>query len=231
MIYVTGDTHGIHDVYKIWGFKMEETDYLIICGDFGFIWDGGVREEIYLNRLDSLEGTVLFVDGNHENFPLIYSYPVEEWNGGLVHKIRPSVLHLMRGQIYTIENKKIFVMGGGTSIDKMWRTEGISWWAEEMPSKEEYEIALDNLEKAEWKVDYVCTHAAPAVTHDVVLSSSYYKPQDELTKFLQTVDDRLSYKQWFFGHYHDDRQIDVKHRLLYQDIIPIEGETNELPAE
>ena len=49
--------------------------------------------------------------GNHENFTRLYNYPIEEWHGGKVHKIRDSVLHLMRGEIFDIDNKKAFIFG------------------------------------------------------------------------------------------------------------------------
>ena len=43
MIYVTGDTHGGIDVKKLLDPQLEKKigkdDYLIICGDFGFIWN------------------------------------------------------------------------------------------------------------------------------------------------------------------------------------------------
>ena len=61
--------------------------------------------------------TTLFVDGNHENFERLYRYPVEEWHGGKIHKIRDSVIHLMRGETYDIDNKKFFVFGGAKSHD------------------------------------------------------------------------------------------------------------------
>lgn len=46
----------------------------------------------------------LFVDGNHDCHPRLADYPVKEWNGGLVHEIRPHVLHLMRGQVFNIND-------------------------------------------------------------------------------------------------------------------------------
>ena len=61
--------------------------------------------------------TTLFVDGKHENFTRLYNYPVEEWYGGKVHKIRDSVLHLMRGEICNIDNKNFFTFGGAKSHD------------------------------------------------------------------------------------------------------------------
>lgn len=69
-----------------------------------------------------------------------------EWNGGKVHQIRPSVLHLMRSQVFTIDGVKFFTMGGAFSHDKQFRKEGVSWWSQELPSCEEYEEAERNLE-------------------------------------------------------------------------------------
>ena len=103
MIYITGNTHG--DINR---FKTEQTkkftseDYLIICGDFGFIWNGGKKEEKQLEILSQKPYTILFVDGTHENFNLLNAYPTKRWNQGTVHEIRPNILHLMRGEIFGI---------------------------------------------------------------------------------------------------------------------------------
>lgn len=43
--------------------------------------------------------TILFADGNHEQFDALNSYSVDEWNGGKVHIIEPGIIHLMRGQV------------------------------------------------------------------------------------------------------------------------------------
>jgi hypothetical protein len=59
----------------------------------------------------------LFVSDNHENCDLLASFPVSEWNGGKVQFIKPSVIHLMRGQVFTIDSRKFFTMGGATSHD------------------------------------------------------------------------------------------------------------------
>lgn len=130
---------------------------MIICGDFGGVWDrdaSGKKETWWLDWLENRPFTTLFVDGNHENFDRLYSYPVEMWNGGKVHKIRPSVIHLMRGQVYRIDGKKIFSFGGARShdisggilepedpdyaqkkkqLDQGWepyRINHVSWWAQ-----------------------------------------------------------------------------------------------------
>lgn len=132
MIYVTGDTHGeigrfINEKEPIYR-TLTEKDTLIICGDFGFVWYEADKkdrwQEAYLETLSKLPFQTLFVDGNHENFNALNDYPVEMWNGGKVHIIKknafgePKVIHLMRGQIFLIDGKKIFTFGGGNSIDK-----------------------------------------------------------------------------------------------------------------
>lgn len=239
MIYITGDLHGEIDMWKLRTeiFKQRfstctKDDYLIICGDFGVIWNNrkkDKKEKEQLDFLESLPFTVLFVDGNHDNIPKLNSFPVKKWNGGKVHEIRPTILHLMRGQIYTIEGHTFFTMGGATSIDKAWRVEGKSWWAEEVPSDEEFNEALDNLGKHNWTVDYVITHCAP----DSILEKLYsIKRPDKVTNFLEVVRQQLSFKKWFFGHYHDNLLIEDKFQLLYDNIIPYdEGVASEFKPD
>lgn len=93
--------------------NMTKSDYVIICGDFGGVWDGSRKERQTLDWLESLPFTVLFVSGNHENFDLLKVLPTEEWHGGKVQFIRPHVIHLLRGQVFEIEGYTFFTMGGG----------------------------------------------------------------------------------------------------------------------
>lgn len=124
MIYITGDCHSDFSKFETDKFPMQtemtKDDYVIICGDFGGIWsyeEESNQEKDWLKWVNDKNFTTLFVDGNHENFTRLYNYPVEEWHGGKVHKIRDSVLHLMRGEIFDIDNKKIFAFGGAQSHD------------------------------------------------------------------------------------------------------------------
>ena len=73
-----------------------------------------------LNRLDFLEHrpfTTLFAAGNHENYDALRAYPLEDWHGGKIRRIRPSVLLLERGQVFDVGGKRIFAMGGASSHD------------------------------------------------------------------------------------------------------------------
>lgn len=209
MILATGDLHAPIDIHKLSVSKfpeqkkMTKKDYLIVCGDFGAVWNNSKEELYWRSWLNDKNFTTLFLDGNHENHPLLNSYPEEDFCGGKVHKILPSVIHLMRGQVYNIDEKKIFIMGGAASHDKIHRVVGKSWWPEEMPSKEEYDEAIKNLERNQWKVDYVFSHCAPRSIQRQI--SDYYE-NDTLTQFLDIVKNDLKFEHWWFGHYHEDKQ-------------------------
>ena len=196
-----------------------------------------------LDWLDCKPFTTLFVDGNHENFDRLMDYLVEEWQGGKVHKIRPSVIHLMRGQVYEVEGKKIFTFGGASShdidggilklddpdfkkkkkaLDKGWkpyRINHLSWWKEELPSTEEMEEGRKNLQNCNNEVDFIVTHCASSSTA-ALLSHGLYKP-DFLTDYLEEIRQTVKFKKWFFGHYHDNRNVNAEEILLWEQIIRI----------
>jgi predicted phosphodiesterase len=219
---ITGDTHGEIDIGKLNTKKfleqkiMTKSDYLIICGDFGCIWSGDQRDEYWLKWLNEKPFTTLFVDGNHENFSILNTYPVVDFYGGKAHQVKPSVYHLMRGEVFEINGKKIFAMGGASSHDKEHRREGISWWPEEMPSDAEYNHALETLDKHNWCVDMVISHCAPDSMQKQV--ADWYE-HDKLTNFLQIVKHDLIYGGWYFGHYHVDKKLNGEGLAMYNEIV------------
>ena len=197
---------------------MTKNDMVIIAGDFGGVWFGDSRDDETLDWLERLPFTLAFVCGNHENYDALERYPVAEWHGGKVHRVRPHVLHLMRGQIFELESYRFFTMGGAKSHDTNHRINHISWWRQELPSDEEYIEALQNLERYNWQVDYIITHCAPT---SIALMGSRHNEADRLTDFLQEVRERAKYHYWLFGHYHDNRAIDEKHILLWEQIVRV----------
>ena len=160
MIYVTGDTHGEQE--RLLDMDYTDKDTLIVCGDFGFLFYGTQEEQAFLDRCaQTLPYTICFVDGNHENFDLLMRYPVEQWNGGQIHRIRRNIVHLMLGQVFEIEGKTFFTFGGGYSIDRSVRQQGVSWWPQELPTDAEYKLGVKTLEEHDMQVDYILTHTAP----------------------------------------------------------------------
>lgn len=257
--YITGDIHGdpfgrlsTHSFHEQKEFKgNQEDNTVILCGDFGIVWSylGETPEEKYmLDWLEKKNFTVCFVDGNHECHTRLDSYPIKEWNGGLVNEIRPHVLRLRRGEVFTIEGKKFFTMGGASSHDiqdgildindfkdydeftrtykrwskenRMFRVKNVSWWEEELPSEEEMQNGINNLEKHNWEVDFVISHCAPQQVASIFSHGLY--ESDILTMYFNGLLDRgLKFDRWLFGHYHDNRQIMSKFIMLYEQIIRI----------
>lgn len=251
MIYITGDTHASFKRFNTENFpeqkELTKDDYLIICGDFGGVWDTGCEskhDKWHLDWFEERNYTLLFVDGNHENFDRIYSYPIKEWHGGKVHEIRPHVLHLMRGQIFNIDGKKIFTFGGARSRDISgglldpedpgyktkkkrldreyitYRVKHLSWWEEEMPTEEEMEEGRNNLREHDYTVDYIITHCCSTSTQEELGCNEVYEP-NKLTDYFDFIKNNTNYKHWFFGHYHDDVNVNDKEILLYEQITRI----------
>lgn len=222
-IYITGDTHIPYNIDKLTTrrFKgqksLSKNDVVIICGDFGGLWDGKAHDEYWLNWLEKKNFTTLYVYGNHENFPLTEKYPVVDFMGGKAHKIRDSVFHLINGEIFEICGKRIFVMGGATSHDKEFRELNVSWWEEEVPSKKIMSYGINNLKKYDNKVDYIITHCAPSLVQRNI--SKRFK-SDILTDYLQYIYDNIDFKDWFCGHYHIDDKVD-RVNIMYDDVVEI----------
>lgn len=118
MIYVTGDIHGTIDIYKLVDFfslesqrkSLSKKDYVIICGDAGVVFYLKEDDQKTCDILSSLPVTVLYIDGNHENFDALEDYDIDTWHGGNVHFIRDDIIHLMRGQVFEIEGKTFLLL-------------------------------------------------------------------------------------------------------------------------
>ncbi|EPY2271283.1 metallophosphoesterase family protein [Clostridium sporogenes] len=229
MIYITGDTHFPNDIEKLNELNFPECknltkdDYVIICGDFGAIWNNSKQELYWRELLQNKPWTTLFIDGNHENFDLLYQFPVEEWHGGKVHKINNSIYHLMRGQVFNINGLKFWTMGGATSTDKENRIKNISWWEEEIPNSNEMTEGLDNLKKHNNEVDYILTHTcSSSILQDITEIYGFQpKPEENLNKYLKIIEEKFKFKKWYFGHFHEDIKIDEKHTMVFEKIYRI----------
>ena len=232
MIYVTGDTHRkIDNRFSEKPLtKLTEKDYLIILGDFGGVWYDDESDNLFLSYFEKQKYTTLFIDGNHENHKKLNDFPVEVWNNGKIHKIKNNIFHLMRGQIFNIDGYKIFTFGGAYSIDKNMRTEFIDWWKEEEGNYEEMNEAFDNLEKENNQVDFILTHAGPA--SKLKNFFNYFGmnfTSSSTEKFLDEINNKVKFKHWFCGHYHENVNLgwfskekdDGKITILYNKIINI----------
>ncbi|MCI8553360.1 MAG: hypothetical protein HFJ80_00235 [Clostridiales bacterium] len=223
MVYVTGDIHGDYSRFSSSGVRrLKKGDTLLVCGDFGFLWNGGHKEQQLLKKLGTRPYTIAFLDGRHENYSLLATYPVSEWNGGHVQVIAGSLLHLMRGEIYEIEGESFFTFGGGESADHEFRTEGVGWWEEEMPSVGEMTDGVAHLKARGFQVDYVLTHEPSGKASGYLGSGK--APLNGVRIYLDRLEESVTCKRWYFGCLHLDKTISNRHRAVFQEIVPVHSE-------
>ena len=229
-IFITGDKHG--SFIPFFGLhergEMKDTDILIIAGDAGYVWD-----DDYIYKVETLSqlfpGTVAFIDGNHENHDILDAMDVVTWHGGKAHIVGERVMHLMRGEIYSICGCNIFTFGGARSNDKDRRTEGESWWRQEEPDREEMEYGRRQLMENIDDIDYVITHESPLFARDHISRSKEvdddYLFPEVLEEWYELVSKGERFQRWYFGHMHEDRVITPKLRGVHNDILRIGEDT------
>lgn len=217
MIFITGDMHGDRSRFKeVKKAGIRKGDTLIVCGDFGFIWNGGRDEERLLKWIGSRRYHVLFVDGAHENHMLLKKYPVEEAFGGQVRRISGKLCELLRGEVFLIEGKKVFAFGGGNSLERYSRPEEEAFC---QPTAEEMDTAIKNLSRVGNQVDLVITHDAPAKIHQFIQIES----REELTNlqmFLEEISRSIKYRRWFFGKYHGNKPVPPYFNMVFTAVQP-----------
>lgn len=235
MIWLTGDTHGLRDINKLSIMReyvqgrRRKDNYLMICGDFGGVWDQATLEED-LKPYRDLPLMVLFCDGNHENFDLLDQYPTEIWNGGKIHVIADNIYHLQRGQIFNIEGKTFLVIGGADSRDKAKRLEYEQrigkkvWWQQEQICRADINKAIANLKRHGNRVDYMISHCASADVCEEMLSitgDERFRPTTS-EKFLREICTDKTYHigHKYCGHYHYDTAYENT-TFLYRRIIAL----------
>ena len=221
-LYVTGDKHARMSelINFINRFELNENDAIVVCGDMGLYFDDMEWTNSFLNYYENHYKTMIYwVPGNHENYNDIEKLPIDEND----YKIcSPHIKMMQRGHIYNIMGKKCLAIGGADSIDRAWRVRDVSWWEQERIRPEDVEGIPAGY------YDFVFTHCI----YTNLLKEHYYDLVKVLPEFdnaifhysedeLQKVKDKIEYGHWYFGHYHNDIQLNDKDTCLYHDFIKI----------
>ena len=152
-----------------------------------------------------------------------------------VGKVTDHIFWLQRGNRYVIEGRTFFAMGGALSYDKQDRIliknkYGIDvWWSEEIPSESEFNHAIDTIKKYNGTFDYIISHTC----HEEGIKSCfdkigrvYHSNGNEtcrVQRFFDIYKNELSFKRWYFGHFHINAHTD-KYSCLYEEIEKIHDE-------
>ena len=105
-------------------------------------------------------------------------------------------------------------------LDRDWipyRVNHYSWWKEELASEEEMVTGIENLMKNDNKVDYIITHCASSSTQMNMGCKSSYKSNSQ-TDYFDYIKNNVEFDAWYFGHYHMDKWLNSKERVIYKDI-------------
>lgn len=201
-----GDIHG--DFQEIYYFsKRNETQEpinLIQVGDFGAGFKSSFIDDMeYLNtELANSNVTLYAIRGNHDD-PKFFN---GEYNWSNI-KLLPDYT------VLEIEGKRILLVGGAISIDRLQRTENVSWWKDEV-------FNFDSEKLSEFRnIDTVITHSAPHFVfpqtfNSLVLSFASYDSKliqdltDERNRFNEMyniLNENNKIKHWFYGHFHTTR--------------------------
>lgn len=208
-VVLAGDWHGnaIQGLRVIDYAVRENIKTVIQLGDFG-IWQD---DKPYLNKLEKRcaehDITLLFICGNHENFPRLFEKRILE-NG--TRKVRDHIFYLPRGYRLTWEGFSVLALGGAASIDKPFRRVGRSWWPEELITEDDVQTSI-----AGGPVDILLAHDSPNTAPNSITDDTYGQLQaakyfgsdmveicNNHRKQLQRVTDAVTPKLVFHGHYH-----------------------------
>lgn len=229
MYYITGDIHGdIRSlIYLIDVYGLTNNDTIVLLGDVGLNF---FRDEIEEKKKEILNNTnvqFLCIHGNHEIRPYdISTYKECEWHKGIVYRESKykNISFAKDGEIYELGGIKAITIGGAYSVDKKERIKtGKYWWPNEQPSKETKKHVEDVLAKNNWKIDTVFSHTCPEkyIPIEAFINGINQNDVDRSTeKWLENIENKLTYKNWYCGHWHINKRID-KMYFLFNGIVEL----------
>lgn len=225
MIYITGDMHGsiLQMQYTLSKIQCSFNNTLIVLGDFGGNYYCDEKDDLFKKEISKYNINIFAIRGNHDANPAKAKNAIrikKYGNFGYIQKEYPHIFYAENGLVYNIENKNILVLGGAYSVDKWYRLKkGYNWFDDEQMSIKEQEKFLENMPE---KVDIILSHTCPYpnIPKHLFLSQINQSTVDNgMELFLSRVKNRIKYKNWFFGHYHSNEQIEDNMYLLYTGVI------------
>jgi predicted phosphodiesterase len=229
-IIVSGDTHGNIDYHKLTNSSIMSQfgtlpDIVIVAGDFGVPWSNNNtdKQDEYLARGYSEKPyKILVVPGNHENYDRIEKMPITSIYGAKANQFTENIFFIQKNEVVTINKSTFFCFGGAMSSDKMYRIPKISWWSQEDASYGDWINFLEKFKNIQ-SVDYVITHTCPEPWMKELEFTHHINDKCPTREILTSIEEKLAYRKWFFGHFHQDKIINNgKAQCLYETLIQIE---------
>lgn len=206
--FFVGDLHGKKDhlLMLIKEYNIRDSN-IIILGDCGVgFCNYPVRKDYaFLNKhLELRNNKLYYIRGNHDNPKYWYD---EEFRNE-IEKTYSNIIHLLDGEIIEIFSKKYLIIGGGISIDRFMRKEGISYWEEEY-------IRYPQINEIE-NLEGILSHVGPIPVSSHKNNLFYWYNHDaELPEDIneeRTLIDKIARnfhpREWYFGHFHLNENFD-----------------------
>jgi UDP-2,3-diacylglucosamine pyrophosphatase LpxH len=202
-MYLLGDIHGNFNEISYFAQKNieKEPTTLIQVGDFGAGFHSDFLDDMeQLNTtLNEFNVTLYAIRGNHDD-PKFFD-GTYNWSN---IKLLPDYT------VMVIEGKRILFIGGATSIDRLQRTPGKTWWDGEV-----FNLDVDKLSQFEG-IDVVVTHTAPKfafpigfnslvmsfAAYDSTLIENLTNERNAVGIVHETLKEKNKIKKWFYGHFH-----------------------------
>ena len=145
----------------------------------------------------------------------------------MTRRISGNLRQLLRGQVYEIDGKKIFAFGGGRSdendayLNPSDKTAEIRWKSE-IPTDEELSAGMKNLEKHNFKVDYIVSYEPPAKISEFLNLGK--TDRSHINTYFEEIREKTEFSRWFFGRHHINKLIPPKFQALFDGIVNAEEE-------
>jgi predicted phosphodiesterase len=167
---IIGDVHGKIDQYrKI--LKKHKSFSSIQVGDFGF----QKEHDWHMKNINGNQHKINF--GNHDYYPYLFEK----------HSL----------ENYSLINNEIMTIRGAFSIDKVYRTEGLDWFANEELNYGDMQAAIDFYEINKPRI--VISHDCPHNIRNLLFG---IEAKSITTNGLQIMLEIHKPDLWIFGHHH-----------------------------
>lgn len=230
MFWITGDKHGdfasVDAFCRAW--QTRRRDVLIVLGDAGINYFDDARSTALKQHLAQLPITLFCIHGNHEaRAEKCPGYERIGAFGGEVYADPhyPNQLFAIDGTLYQLGVQRVLAIGGAYSVDKFFRLRHHwRWFEDEQPDAAIRARTEATLAAAGWKVDAVLSHTCPlSVMPRKRLAppaeDGFSPPVDTSTEeWLESLRARLTFRQWYAGHFHLDR-ISGAFAFLYDEFL------------
>lgn len=221
---IIGDLHGTYPeiLYKIKKFGLEKTS-LIQVGDWGLGFQHKALDIKALSQIDNFlrekENYLYILRGNHDN----------KWFWDYRDTFNFHHLKLVQDyEVIEIENRKVFFIGGGISIDRLRRTIGKDFWPDEEIRFDESLLKLSCTQGIDIAISHIAPGEAWPYTFDPIVLNFIVKEMEAgrdlagdlknerqiMSKIYSSIK-AAGCKEWYYGHYHESH-MEEKDGLIFR---------------